>query len=88
MGYLYTAFVIALSIIGKHYLEGRWERFKAREAQKPQQMVMRKGVYVPWGRVQKVQRVGTTLVVIWLFYMALLIGLVIYSKLVVHHSLF
>ena len=65
MSYLYSAFVVMMSIIGKHLLEAVWERFKEREALKPQQMVLKRGVYVPWGPVQKIQRVFNVWLVVW-----------------------
>jgi hypothetical protein len=87
VGYLYTGFVVALSIMGKHFLEGRWERFKEREALKPQQMVLKRGVYVPWGPVQKIQRAGNIWLMAWGVYIVVLIGLAIYSRLIVGHDL-
>lgn len=74
MGYLYTAVVIAVSVAIKNILEARWERFKEREALKPQQMVLKNGVYVPWGPVQKVQRIFRTGMILWAIYMLILIG--------------
>ena len=82
MGYLYTAFVIGVAVAIKGILNARWERFKEDESLKPQQMEMRKGIYVPWGRVQKIQRWGYVWLGIWLVYMAVIIGLVIYSSVI------
>jgi hypothetical protein len=87
VGYLYTAFVIGVSIAIKNMLDAQWDRFKEREAQKTQPMELRKGVYVPWGRVQKIQRFGHFMLAFWVAYIVILIALVIYSKLIVGHPL-
>lgn len=84
MGYLYTGLVIFMGVMLKNVVATRYNRFKEREALKPQQMVLKNGVYVPWGRVQKIERgldIGTLIWVIWIvgmlaaiFYVKVILG--------------
>lgn len=56
-----------------------WQRFEAAEAGKPIPMKLRNGVYVPWGRVERIQRWIDRLFVAWLVYTALLLVAVAFA---------
>lgn len=83
MGYLYSAFVVGVAIAIKGVIEAWWWGLKEREAKKPQVMKMnRKGVYVPWGIVQKIERGINIWLVIWVVYIIGLVAILIYVKLI------
>lgn len=83
MGYLYSAFVVGVAVVIKTVIEAWWDDFKEREAKKPQVMKMnRKGVYVPSGIVQKIERGINIWLVIWVIYIISLIAILIYVKLI------
>lgn len=89
VGYLYTAFVIGVAVLINSLFDQWWERFKVREAQKPVTLEQgRDGVHAPRrGIVQKIQRVGHIMLIIWVIYILILIGLLIYSKLIIGRPL-
>lgn len=58
----------------------RWARYKAKQAGRPVTMVLRNGVYVPWGTLEKVQWFGKIAVRVWLVYIALVVIAVVYVK--------
>ncbi|UIJ43800.1 hypothetical protein LZK98_11925 [Sphingomonas cannabina] len=69
---------IFIAVAIKGVLYSWWERYKHAEAGKPVTMKMRNGVYVPWGRVQKIQRAFNIIVAIWAVWIAaMLIAIVI-----------
>jgi hypothetical protein len=70
-----------IAAIGHMMLLAWWDRFKAREAEKPIPMKLRKGVYVPWGRVQRIRRWGDRLTIAWLVYIALLLVALAWTRL-------
>lgn len=69
---LRTAALVFAAAFSHALLMGWWQRFKASEARKPITMKLHKGVYVPWGRVQRIERWINLLFVAWLAYIALL----------------
>lgn len=79
MGYLHTALVIAASTTTLGILRAWWSGFKQRKAQKPTPTKLRKGVYVPWGIVERVESMLDVALVVWLIYIAALILLLIYK---------
>lgn len=71
---------IGIAVMLKVMLANWWERFKAREALKPVTMKMQNGVHVPYGIVQRVQRLVQIAMWIWIVYMVVLLGLLAYMK--------
>lgn len=78
MGYLYTAFVIAISVFFKTLIMEQWDGFKARQAILPQTMKLKQGVYVPWGPVQRIERAGNITLVVWAVWITALLCLAVY----------
>lgn len=72
--------IIFLSAIGHTMLVAWWDRYKAAENSKPTRMKLKNGVYVPWGRVERIQRVGHILTWIWMFWMAVMLIALAYMK--------
>lgn len=77
-----TMFVIFVAVTIKAMILSLWVRYKERKAREPIPMKQRKGVYVPWGPVQKVQHYGWRLTQIWLVYISVLVLALIYVKLI------
>ena len=77
--YLRMSLGIGGGIFLKSLILGWWERFKARKALEPIPLVMRSGVYRPWGPVEKVQHYGWRATQVWFVYMAVLIALLFYK---------
>lgn len=80
--------VIFLSAMGHTFLAGWWMRFKDAEQAKPTQTRLRGGVYVPWGRVERIQRVGKIIFWIWLVWMAVMLVALGYMKFMGYSNLF
>jgi hypothetical protein len=68
-------------VLTKSIILAWWGRFKDRRAAEPIPMKFQKGVYRPWGAVQKVQHYGWRLTQVWLVSMATLLALLAYTKL-------
>lgn len=64
---------VAAAVFLRHLLLAWWERFKVAEAAKPIPMRFRKGVYIPWGPVQRIERWIDRLFVGWIAYIVLLL---------------
>lgn len=77
-----TSIVIGLTVFGAGLIRSWWDRFKEREASRPIPMKYKNGVYIPWGTVQKAQRVFGWIQAAWLVYMAMLLMILAYVKLV------
>lgn len=77
-----TSLAIFLAVTIKGFIYVRWWRFKDREARKPTQMKLKKGVYVPWGRIQRIERGINIATVIWVMYIIALLALLAYHKLI------
>lgn len=75
-----TVFAIFASTTIAGLVRAWWSSFKERKAREPIPLKWRKGVYVPWGPVQKVQHYGWRLTQAWMVYMAVLIIALIYVK--------
>lgn len=71
---------IFLAVVLKSILAVHWGRFKARQEAKPTPMKLRKGVYVPWGPVQRIERIGNVALRIGLIYLGVCIALFAYMK--------
>ena len=59
-----------------------WGRFKHAESGRPIPLKLRKGIYVPWARSDKVEHYMGIAGVVWLFCMAALLALLAWHKLV------
>lgn len=70
---LRAALVIGLTIFLKNIMLSWWERYKERKASEPIPLKLKNGVYVPWGPVQRINRLINIAVIIWAVYMAILI---------------
>ena len=79
---LRTSLVIFAAVLMKSLILGWWERFKMRKGGEPISTRLSRGVYVPWGPVQRVQHYGWRLTQLWMAYVAVLLVLLAYSRLV------
>jgi hypothetical protein len=79
---LRTSLIIFAAVLTKSLILGWWHRFKARQAAEPIAMKLHQGAYRAWGPIQRVQHYAWRLTQVWLGYMALLLVLLAYSKLV------
>ena len=77
-----TVFAIFASTALAGLIRSWWARFKERKALEPIPLRWRKGVYVPWGPVQKVQHYGWRFTQAWMVYIAVLVAALIYVKLI------
>lgn len=68
-----TAIVIIVSIALKTVLMALWDGYKERKAREPKPMKLKKGVYVAWGPVEKIQAFMTVFVYVWAAWMASMI---------------
>jgi hypothetical protein len=66
-----TGIVILLSTFLKGLLMEAWDRYKERKSREPIPLKLRRGIYVPWGVVQKVQHYGWRVTQVWLVYLAI-----------------
>lgn len=76
-----TGLAIFLSTFIKGLILAQWDKFKERKAREPIPMKLKNGVYVPWGPVQRIQRILHWMLMIWLVYIAILLVLVAALKL-------
>lgn len=77
-----TSLIIFAAVLLKSVLLSWWDRFRDAQGRQPIRMEQHNGVYVPWGPVQRVQHYGWRLTQMWLAYVAVLIALLAYTKLV------
>lgn len=56
-----------------------WQSYKKKHAALPTPMKLRKGVYVPWGPVQRIQRVLGVLIWIYMAWLALIGSILLYG---------
>lgn len=59
-----------------------WQAFKKRQSKKPVTMKLRKGVYVPWGPVEKFQRFLKLGIGVYAAWLVTLAGLLLWTWLV------
>lgn len=79
---------IFIAVMLKSALFVQWERYKARQESRPTTMRLKNGVYVPWGPVQRIQRFFQIALYIWLFWMAVMLALLAYTKIMGYSNLF
>ncbi|MXO75344.1 hypothetical protein GRI40_08975 [Altererythrobacter aerius] len=79
---LRTSLIVFAAVLLKSVILGWWERFRTEKANQPIRMRLRAGRYVAWGPVQKVQHYGWRLTQLWLVYIAVLLALLTYTKLI------
>lgn len=77
-----TIIVIFAAAVIKALILSWWGRFKERKALEPTPLALRKGVYVPWGAVEKIQHYGWRFTQVWMVYIAVLVVALIYVKLI------
>lgn len=80
-----TIIVIFGVVIIKGMILTWWDNFKDRKAAEPTPLSCRKGVYVPWGPVEKIQHYGWRITQVWLVWMAAMILALIYIKIIAPH---
>jgi len=80
--------VIFIAVFIKGLILVWWDRYQTRQARRPTPMKLRDGVYVPWGPVDRIKSAGNMAVKIWLVYMALMLAVLIYAKLMGIRNLF
>lgn len=68
-----TVLIIFAVVTIKALILAWWERYKERKASEPIPLKLKNGVYVPWGPVQRINRLINIAVIIWAVYMAILI---------------
>lgn len=71
---------IFFAVLLKSILAVQWGRFKARQEAKPTPMKLRNGVYVPWGPVQRIERIGAIGARVGFVYIGLCLALLAYMK--------
>jgi hypothetical protein len=77
--YVRIAVTIGASTFLASLIRGGWERFKAQKALEPIPLVMRGGVYRPWGMVHKLQHYGGIFGLLYLAQILILFGLLVYT---------
>lgn len=77
-----TILVIFIAVIAKALILTWWDTYKDRKAAEPTPLVLRKGVYVPWGPVEKIQHYGWRFTQLWMVYIAVLLVALVYVKLI------
>lgn len=77
-----TILVIFASTMIKAMILAWWDRYKAHKAEDPIPLVLRGGIYVPWGPVEKVRHYGWRLTQVWMAYIGILLLALIYVKLI------
>lgn len=60
-----VALAIFLAVVLRSAIAEQWRRFKVRETAKPTPMRKVKGIFVPWGTVERIERLGKILLVFW-----------------------
>lgn len=80
--YLRIFLVVTTGVFLKTLLLHQWERFKVQEARKPVTMRNVRGVYRPWGIVERIQRVFNIIVALWAVWIAAMIILLAWHKLI------
>lgn len=73
---------IFLAVAIKGFLAVQWGRYKDRIASRPIPLKMRRGVLIPWGPVERIQRIGNGATMGWVAYMGALLVLLAWHKLV------
>jgi hypothetical protein len=79
---LRTSLVIVAAVAIKAILLAWWDNYKARKALAPIPMKKRRGVYVAWSPVQRLEKLGWRIVQIWAVYMAVLLLALAWVKLI------
>ncbi len=59
-----------------------WDMFKAYHAKRPTPMAMRNGVYVPWGPVEKMQRLFRGYVNLYIVWLILIFSALAYQTII------
>ena len=77
---LRIALTVGAAVFLRAFISARWEAYKAREAGRPVPMKLRNGVYVPNGRVARIERLFDRVFVAWLFYVGVLLVAVVVVK--------
>lgn len=79
---------IFLAITLKMMLLAWWDRYKTRQESLPTPMKLRNGVFVPWGRVDRIRRWLNIVTVVWVIWMVAMLGLLAYTKIMGYSNLF
>lgn len=75
-------FVVTAGVTLKTLIMIWWDNYKRAQSSRPIPLKMANGVYQPWGIVERVERAFAIAVKIWVFYIAVLLCLLAWHKLV------
>lgn len=71
---------IFIAIMLKSILAAQWGRYKARQEARPTPMKLRRGVFVPWGPVQRIERIGNLGLIVGLCWIVVCLAALAYMK--------
>lgn len=82
MGYGRIFLVVTIGVMLKTLIIIWWDNYKRAQSAKPIPLKQVNGVYQPWGVVERVERAFAIAVRIWVVYIAVLLCLLAWHKLV------